>query len=214
MEGIDEIRQHLRRKILAQRDRMGAQARQAKSLAVWKRLVELPCVGTARMICAFVSYRSEVETAPFLDWVLTSGKILILPRTDPDKKRLHLFRVKDLELSLRPGYCGILEPDPERSEADEGDQIDVVVVPGAVFDRTGGRLGYGGGFYDRLLAGPAARAQRLGVGFAEQVVEGVPLLPHDQRLDWLVTDRETIHCRRGGGDAQDRGDAKRGVSGA
>ena len=74
--------------------------------------------------------------------------------------------------------------------------IDTVLIPGSVFDPSGGRLGYGGGFYDRFLTEAAPRAIRLGVAFELQLVDQVPMEPHDQYMDILVTEQQIYDCRR------------------
>lgn len=74
--------------------------------------------------------------------------------------------------------------------------IDVVIIPGSVFDRQGGRLGYGGGYYDRFLAQAAPQALRVALAYELQLVDAIKLQPHDQLMDWLVTEKTSYHCRR------------------
>ncbi len=90
---------------------------------------------------------------------------------------------------LKQGVYGIMEPDPEKAEEADVSLLEAVVVPGVAFDRHGGRMGYGGGFYDRFLAGLDRLPFLVGVGFSMQVVEHVPLEPHDIRLDGIVTEK-------------------------
>jgi 5-formyltetrahydrofolate cyclo-ligase len=74
--------------------------------------------------------------------------------------------------------------------------IDTVLIPGSVFDVTGGRLGYGGGFYDRFLSNSAPQATRIGLAFSRQLVDRVPMEPHDQYMDFLVTEEQIFDCKR------------------
>ncbi|HTL75696.1 MAG TPA: 5-formyltetrahydrofolate cyclo-ligase, partial [Casimicrobiaceae bacterium] len=73
--------------------------------------------------------------------------------------------------------------------------VDWVLVPGVAFDARGGRLGYGGGFYDRLLPGAAGSAPRVAGAFEMQIVDAVPTAPHDVGVDAVVTERRTLTCR-------------------
>jgi 5-formyltetrahydrofolate cyclo-ligase len=95
------------------------------------------------------------------------------------------------ELAL--SSAGLWEPDASRTDRVPEAEIDLVVVPGVAFDRTGHRLGLGGGFYDRWL--PSVSAPRLGLALSLQVVERVPHTGRDQRVDWIVTESDAIDCR-------------------
>ena len=83
---------------------------------------------------------------------LGQGKRAILPKVDKENKRLKLYEIKDMN-ELVKGYMGILEPSVSEERLTGPDNIDLVIIPGAAFDVSGSRLGYGAGFYDRLLAG-------------------------------------------------------------
>jgi 5-formyltetrahydrofolate cyclo-ligase len=103
--------------------------------------------------------------------------------------------IKDPEHDLVPGYYNIPEPDPGRCKRVESSEIDAAVIPGSVFDIQGGRLGYGGGYYDRFLVNDAPQAKRIGLAFELQVVDKVPVEPHDQPLDILITEKRIVNIR-------------------
>jgi len=112
-------------------------------------------------------------------------------------------------VKLRPGRMGILEPAP--AQWAEPAAVGAVLVPGVAFDRSGGRLGRGGGYYDRLLRG--LRAVKVGVAFEAQLVGVVPAGPTDQRVDWVVTEQgvyPAASASAGLGRDQRRGAVKRG----
>lgn len=185
----------LRTQILAARDTLPAEERRRKSRAITEHLLALPEFAGARTVLAYVSFRSEVETLPLIAHCLKKGMAVSVPLTLPAEHRLLSHAVTDLSRDLAPGYCGILEPLPTLPLVDPA-AIEVVIVPGSVFDARGGRLGYGGGYYDRFLQGAAPQALRIGLAFALQVVKAVPLKSHDQRLDYLITETGTIHLER------------------
>ena len=187
-------RNELRRRILAQRDRLPAAERAARSAAIAAALESLPEVAGAGVIFAFVAFRSEPATLPSIHRWLRQGKTVAVPRTTPGS-HIEPRVLTDPEEQLAPGFCNILEPVREKTTGMDPQKIATVIVPGSVFDPAGGRLGYGGGYYDKFLAQDAPQAVRIGIAFELQVVERVPLLPHDQRIDLLVTEARIIRCR-------------------
>ncbi len=191
LSDIDK-RRELRKKFLCLRDNLGGQQKQANDSAILNNLWEVQAFANAVTVFTYVSFRSEVSTRLLLAQCLARGKTIVVPRTSPNDRELELFTITEPGKDLFPGYCGIPEPDPRQSvRANEG-TIDVVLLPGSVFDEQGGRLGYGGGYYDRFLARETVRAIRIGLAYEQQVVRELPLLPHDQRVHILVTEQRII----------------------
>jgi len=148
-------------------------------------------------VLGFASFGSELDTRPFLDKVLASGRALVLPRVDREGRRLVLYRVASLATDLRPGTWGIPEPDPAHCGLAASADIDLILVPGVAFDPDGGRLGYGAGYYDRLLAAWASPLPPLvAVAFELQIVPAVPVLAGDHGVDLVVTESQTYSRRR------------------
>ena len=108
---------------------------------------------------------------------------------------LRLYAVASLTEDLLPGVWGIREPDPARCREASIEEIDFILVPGVAFDASGGRLGYGGGFYDRLLGHARPGVPKVAGAFSLQVVAAVPVEDHDCRVTTLVTETETIPFR-------------------
>ncbi len=185
----------LRKKILAERDALPrAEIRERSNRAV-KRLESLPAFRNSLFPLFFISFRSEINTHQLIKARLTLGLPVLVPRSIISERRLEIFKIRQWDSDLEPGAYGILEPREGRAERISNPAIiDTVLVPGSVFDRQCGRYGYGGGFYDRFLERDAPGAVRIGLAFHFQVMDHIPLKPHDQRLDMIVTDRETIAC--------------------
>jgi 5-formyltetrahydrofolate cyclo-ligase len=145
---------------------------------------------TARSVMAYWGFGSEIDTRPLLGTILDEGKRLVMPKVNRISGELDLYEVKDLERDLMPGVWGIREPDPERCGPWQPADLQLVMVPGVAFDYHGGRIGYGKGFYDQLLANCAAR--KLAAAFECQVFERVPMDEKDVRMDKLITELSAV----------------------
>lgn len=141
------------------------------------------------VVAGYMPIRDEIDVRPLLRRLRGGGHAIALPRIVRSGLPLR-FAAWDLDDDLVAGPLGTVQPGPGAAEA----MPDLVIVPLLAFDRAGYRLGYGGGYYDRTLS--EMRRHRaltaVGVGFAEQEVAAVPHDRQDQRLDWVVTDREAI----------------------
>jgi 5-formyltetrahydrofolate cyclo-ligase len=182
----------MRKQVLGKRDQLANDERHVKSMAIAEQVWSLPEMAGWQTLFIYVSFRSEVETLELIRWCLAQGKRVAVPLVDHSNSTMIPLQVNDPGRDLKPGYYSIPEPDPLKACRIDGKEIDAVILPGSVFDTEGGRLGYGGGYYDRFLVNDAPQACRIGLAFELQVVEAVPLEPHDQRLDYLVTEKRII----------------------
>ncbi|MFO1204427.1 MAG: 5-formyltetrahydrofolate cyclo-ligase [Burkholderiales bacterium] len=190
-----ESKRALRTALVALREQLSPAVRAAFSRRITHTLLALPEYRRARVVMAYMSMGAEFETEAFVQRALADGKRLVLPRVNRGERRLDLFAVSDLEAELAPGVWGILEPLPERCATVAATAVDFVLVPGLGFDGDGGRLGYGGGFYDRLLVAMTT-ATRVAAAFSAQVVDAVPMTAHDQRVELVVTEDGLLRSRR------------------
>ncbi len=190
-------RDKIRRAALAARDRLAPGELREISRLVTARIFRLEEFTAAATVLFYAAFKSEVQTMAAIEESLEMGKRVALPLTLAAERQLQPYLVTDPARELRPGYCSIQEPDPGLAPALDPREIDLVLVPGSVFDRHGGRLGYGGGFYDRFLARPAVKAFRVGLACELQVAPGrLVLAPHDQPLDCLVTEKTVYRFAR------------------
>ncbi len=199
MEGMDMVndeRQMLRNKILGARDLLSASERHEKSSSAVQNFWSLPEMKRWSTLFIYVNFRSELETLELIRLCLSQGKRVAVPLVDASTVSMIPLLIQDPEKDLVPGYYGIPEPDPQKSLRVAAREIDAAVIPGSVFDIQGGRLGYGGGYYDRFLVNDAPQAKRIGLAFEMQVVEKVPVEPHDQPLDILITEKGIVHLPR------------------
>jgi len=183
-----------RSQILAKRGRLSSFNLSHLSETIIYRLRGLEEYRSSRMPLIYVSFRSEVETHQLIKERLNSGLEVAIPKTDVKNRQLETYLLEDWGKDLRPGAYGILEPDAEAASLIQPSQIDLAVVPGSVFDRKCGRYGYGGGYFDRFLSIKAPQAIRIGLAFSLQLLPEIPLKPHDQRMDIIVTESEILRC--------------------
>ena len=186
IQGVVAAKRAMRREIKARLAHLDEKARARESESLWERFTEATPLGVEGPILAYLStFPEEPSTWEFVRGLWRRGVAVALPRVDPDARRLALHRVTGPE-RLVVNRWGIAEPSADMTEL-EPNEIRAVLVPGLAFDRRGGRLGRGGGYYDRLLSCLESPAPRWSVAFLAQIVERVPMLPHDQTLHGVVT---------------------------
>lgn len=173
---------------LARRDGLPPELRRDYGRRIIDRVLALESFRRARSVLAYSSFGSEPETAPLLAAALDSGKRLLLPRVNRAESCLEIREVGDLDTGLRAGVWNILEPDPDLCAVCAPEQIDFILVPGAAFDRRGERIGYGRGYYDKLLASCVSAAPKVAGAFEVQVIDKIPMEPHDIAVDLLITE--------------------------
>lgn len=190
----------LRRRMRRRRDALVNGEQESLSREVTGRVMELGSYRRARSRLLFRSFGSEVVTDRLIEHTLKSRAELVLPRVRGLEEALALHAVRDPENDLAPGSFGIDEPIrdrcPERSVYD----VDFVLVPGLAFDRRGGRLGYGGGFFDYLLnlrTDLVEAGSVVAVAFSFQILDRVPQAAWDVRVPLIVTENELIDARDG-----------------
>lgn len=157
-------------------------------------LEEVPAFKQARVVAGYRPTRGELDPGLALGRVANAGAMVVWPRVMQDGVTIAFHRIRTPEDWVQ-GRFGIWEPAHDAPEITL-DAITCFVVPGLAFDRGGGRLGQGGGHYDRLMARARASAKPafIGFAFANQLISIVPQLPHDARVDWLVSEDEQLAC--------------------
>ncbi len=185
-EAIKQAKAALRKAVLERRDAADAASRIRDSHTITQKLSALPAYRTAHVVAAYASFGSEFDTSEFLATVLADGKQLVLPRINRAERALELRHVVDMGADLVSGIWGIREP-AQRCPILPPAKVEFMLVPGVAFTANGARLGYGGGFYDRLLLSLGRGTARVAAAFKLQMVDQLPEDPHDQRVDAIVT---------------------------
>ncbi len=188
MTDAKEAKASLRQAALARRDAMPEDVRIEASLTVADRCAELLPITPGMVVSGFLPIRSEIDIRPLMMLLADRGARLCVPAIIDGRLQFrHLVRGAPLE----PQGFGTYAPGAEAAVLDP----ELMLVPLAVFDRQGGRIGYGRGYYDSAIAALTQKGTPpilAGVAFAVQEAETVPMEPHDIRLPMIVTERETI----------------------
>ncbi|MHB8124740.1 MAG: 5-formyltetrahydrofolate cyclo-ligase [Desulfitobacteriaceae bacterium] len=182
-----EDKKEVRKLVLAKRASLGESTRTNKSFHIQKKVLALSEYETAKTVMLFLNFRDEVETTELAKETLARGKRLVLPRCAPGGILIPA-EIEDLVCDLDTGMWGIREPKEEGLVKVEPWEIDFVLVPGAAFDLTGNRLGYGAGYYDRFFEFLSPSVPRVAVAFACQVIPEVPVAEHDKKMSFLITE--------------------------
>lgn len=185
----------LRLRILAARDALPPEAHSAASAAIAARVLAVPEFINAKAVLLTLPFRSEWDTLPLVRAALAAGKTVAVPRVDTKTRMLDLHAITEPDRDVSAGHRGVPEPRLDCPRIDRA-EIDFVLVPGVAFDLDGRRLGYGGGFYDRLLPLLAAHAARVTGAFDLQLVACVPAAPHDIAVDALLTESRMLAVQR------------------
>ena len=181
-----EKKEQIRQLALQRRDSMSLKEIKNKSEKITKKLLSMDQYRQAASILFYTSFRSEVITDDMINAAINQGKKVFLPVVSKSEKRLDIKNINSIDdLVISP--LGIREPKPEGPIVDEK-KINLVIVPGCCFDKQGYRLGYGGGYYDRLIGELREDTLTIALAFESQVIKSVPVDKHDKKIDTLITE--------------------------
>ena len=186
METPVEQKARLRKRYLTARRAMTPEAWTRASEAICRHLLESSCYEATETLLTYVSARdNEVDTWALIDAALASERAVLTPIVIQGDKMLRWARIVSREQLVR-GRFGLLEPDLTRTSCMEPPSDALCLTPGVAFTRTGERIGYGGGYYDRFLSD--FKGVSVGLAFDLQLTNSLPTMPHDQPVDYVLTE--------------------------
>jgi 5-formyltetrahydrofolate cyclo-ligase len=181
---IGQRKSELRSEIRARLAGMTPQIRAAASMRLREQLEARPEWKGAGSVLFYAPIQAEPDIWPLIETALAAGKVAALPRFSEAEGKYQACRVQNLETDVVRGQFGIREP-VGGCAGEVLKRPDLILVPGVGFDSCCRRLGRGKGYYDQILA--VVEGRKCGVGFDEQIVDGIPLEPHDIALDCILT---------------------------
>lgn len=181
----------IRRVILDQREKVDIGIRSEWDNNIFFKLINSEFYKNANVIFTFVSFKSEADTHQIIKYALQSNKTVYAPRIESKENGIEIFKINNLE-ELKVGYFGILEPKASCQAADSNN-IDLILMPGMAFDRLGGRVGYGKGFYDVFLRKMNKRVDKIALAYDLQILSKVPMNKFDVKIDGIITNEQIIY---------------------
>lgn len=191
------MKREIRRDILDLRNQKTKEELEERSGKIKVNLFSTPEFKRAKKILFYMSVGSEVRTESMIEDALKLGKEIAVPAVDTENNALRVCELHDCDTELEPGTFGIPEPKKECRREVPAETIDLVIVPGIAFDRKGTRIGYGKGFYDRLLSS-MPKARTLGLAYDFQLIQALPEEEHDIRVNKIVTESGVMKPMRAG----------------
>ncbi len=188
-------KENLRRYILRLRDRQSIGEVQQKSEDITDQVLLLHEFVRARGIACYVSKGTEVDTRVLIRRALDRGNQVLIPVVKKGDVDLFFSEIKDLGKELAPGTFDILEPKPEFVRPVSLDAIDILFVPGIAWDRNGYRLGWGRGYFDRVLKSLPPHVKSVGLAFNLQLINQIPRDQFDVAVDMVVTESRVLRIK-------------------
>lgn len=180
-----EEKKDLRNIILNKRNSIDNNTKEEMDREIFNRLINLDLYKEAKNIFIYLSFGSEIDTNPIIDRALEDGKEVYIPKIYKSNKEMKAIRLNSFE-DLEENSMGILEPKDDSNFIDK-ENIDLIIVPGAVFDLEGNRIGYGGGYYDRFLSNIKDKRNKVALAYDLQIVENIEAEEHDIKVDYIIT---------------------------
>lgn len=184
---------NLRKSMLELRSKQSQKSIIQKSEKILANLMALEVYISSKVILVYSGKATEVQTEKLIKHALNDKRV-ILPITNTKKRILEISEIKDFDLELTPAVFNILEPKKEFYRRTDIDIVDLIVVPGVCFDYKGNRLGYGYGYYDKLLTIVNRPIPFIGLAFEFQLVKNLPNSHHDVPVHIIITEDRVIDC--------------------
>jgi 5-formyltetrahydrofolate cyclo-ligase len=190
----EATKQSIRKEMARLRRALGAELIREKSREITRKLVDLAEFKACRNILFFLSLPSEVQTDAMIQTALDLGKKVHVPIVDARRRQLKVAEISGLDIEFEEKQFGIREPGSADSTIVSPEILDFVLVPGLAFDRKGGRIGYGAGYYDKLLNEVSGPTVFTGVAFDFQVLGSIPQTQFDVPVQKILTEKNSIIC--------------------
>ena len=185
----------LRKEILTKRKNIDIVEKEKMDRKISNKFYESKYYREAKNIFIYISYDSEINTKEIINKALKDNKKIYVPRTEFKTRLMDAVEITSLDNLIESEY-GILEPSAEEAHINPN-ELDLIIVPGVAFDRNGGRMGYGAGFYDRYFKkinkDNIKKIKKLALAYDFQILEKIPMNEQDVPVSYIITEKEFIH---------------------
>jgi 5-formyltetrahydrofolate cyclo-ligase len=193
-KSIAKAKMAIRQAVAQKREQLGELEKNEKNLAIAQRLFCMDEFKKSKTIFCFLSSFFEVQTDRIIRESLLLKKQVLVPLLGSGEEDLRVSRISSMDIEFVTGRYGVREPAPKFRNILPFSSIDFVVVPGLAFDAFGNRVGYGGGFYDRIFKKITKNVSRVAIGYGFQLFDLVPHTDLDEPVHFLVTEFTTLRC--------------------
>ena len=202
---------NLRNKFRKLRKNLSLEEREEKSKKIAQRLFTLPEFKEAKVVMFYFSFEGEVVTEEMINAALNMGKKIVLPVIVDRQGEMEVFQVsKTYKKQLKKGIFGIMEIKKPSIKKFNKNNIEMVVIPGIVFDSRRQRIGFGYGYYDRFLKKLRKEVSRVGLAYEFQVIDKIPFnRKHDINMNLVITEKRVIRAKKVAGEVIERKECRR-----
>lgn len=193
MEDVRIKKREIRISALNNRESLTDKEYREKCLGIQERLLEFANFQESQTILLYSAFRKEPDTEGIIKECFDLGKVVLLPVVHPKRRELLTFKVENFKKDLRRIPDGRMEPDPRVCKRVPIQFIDLAIIPGVAFDERGGRVGYGEGYYDRLIPQLPATTRKVAIALECQLVLQAPMEAHDRFVDIIITEDRVIY---------------------
>lgn len=183
----------LRNMMKSQLKSISSSRKRSLEMKFYQYLFQSSLWNSAQRIGITMSQTFEWDTKPIIEKALKERKAVAVPKCLPEDKLLYFYKFQSFH-RLEKGYGNILEPIVGESTRIKNENLDLLIVPGIVFDERGYRIGFGGGYYDRFLQN--FQNKSLSIAAEWQVIQNIPIEKHDIPVQYIITEKRIIHCKR------------------
>lgn len=182
----------VRKKILSIRNKLKSEEVKHSSKIIIDKLTLLNEYKNSNVVFIYMSFKNEVETFSLIERMLSENKRVVIPYTDIKNIEIIPSEIKSLKDDLVLNPFGYYEPVIDKVKQIKIEELDLIIAPGVVFDEKLNRVGFGKGYYDRILSKKRKDTKVIAVAYEFQVIEEVPTEPHDIKMDMIITEERTI----------------------
>lgn len=183
-------KKNIRIDILKVRESLKEEEHDIKDNIIIEKLYNLDLYKTSKNIFVYVSFRDEINTIKLIERALIDNKNIYVPKVYNSTKTMKAIFLDSLD-KLEKNKMGILEPKDDNLVINKND-IDLIIVPGAVFDKSFNRIGYGGGYYDRYLEEIKYKNNKIALAYDFQIIDEIKAEDHDIKVDYIITEERIL----------------------
>ncbi|MCB2355099.1 5-formyltetrahydrofolate cyclo-ligase [Clostridium estertheticum] len=191
----DNLKNNLRKNMLIIRKNMPKQNACNFSKKIMDTIIGLPQFINCKNIMLYISFNNEVDTYKLATWCLNNNKTVIAPYCIKSNHKIVPFIINNLTTDLTKSTFGIMEPKYDILMNANIENIDLIIVPGVVFDEDCNRIGFGAGYYDRFLSMKTKNTITIGIAYDYQIIDKVPTDEYDVPLNFIITEKRIISLK-------------------